>query len=106
MARSVSAVSLRESVTVREFCTMKTVRQKNGQRRRRFSARDHLFVQNQIERRAHTIWMERGCPDGDALTDWVRAEHEVIANFCEECAFEVPIRAGSVECKNPMKETN
>lgn len=86
---------------------MKRSRQTCRQRHRQFSARDHLFVQGQIERRAHTIWIERGCPEGDSLNDWLRAEREVIVNFCKDCAYDLPIHAasfGSNESKGNHKK--
>ena len=47
-----------------------------------FTVEDHLSVQHEIERRARAFWRARGCgPDG-ALGDWLRAEREVVTEFC------------------------
>jgi hypothetical protein len=32
-----------------------------------------------VERRAYELWLQRGCVDGDPLSDWLRAESEVYA---------------------------
>ena len=46
-----------------------------------FTVEDHLRVQQQIEARANELWREGGCADGEALRDWLRAEHEVLEQF-------------------------
>ena len=48
------------------------------------TAADHLWIQQQIERRAHQLWHARGGPASDGLRDWLRAESEVLAQFCLE----------------------
>lgn len=32
-----------------------------------------------IARRAHEVWQQRGCPQGDDLRDWLDAEREIAA---------------------------
>ena len=46
-----------------------------------FTVDDHLHVQQQIEKRAHELWREGGCRDQSALSDWLRAEREVLEQF-------------------------
>jgi len=46
-----------------------------------FTVDDHLRVQQQIEERANEIWRAGGCCDKAALSDWVRAEREVLEQF-------------------------
>jgi hypothetical protein len=33
----------------------------------------------QIEKRAHEIWLSSGCSDGNDVSHWLQAEHEVLA---------------------------
>jgi len=47
------------------------------------AVREHLRAQTQIEQRARQLWLARGCCQGRALDDWLRAEREVIHNLCE-----------------------
>lgn len=37
--------------------------------------------QARIAARAHELYVERGCGDGYALDDWIRAEREVISQI-------------------------
>lgn len=46
-----------------------------------FTKDDHLSAQQQIEERAHELWRAGGCCDGSALSDWLRAEQEVLEQF-------------------------
>ncbi len=46
------------------------------------TAEEHLRVQNQIESRAHAIWVSAGCPGGTALGDWIQAEEDMLIEFC------------------------
>jgi len=46
-----------------------------------FTVEDHLRVQQQIEARANELWRAGGCCDGTALSDWLRAEREVLEQF-------------------------
>jgi hypothetical protein len=36
--------------------------------------------QSQIRKLARRFWLQRGCPIGSAITDWLRAEREVEKN--------------------------
>jgi hypothetical protein len=48
---------------------------------------DHLRVQAAIELRAYDLW-EGGSPgEGDALSHWLKAEDELLRDFCrmQEC---------------------
>jgi len=38
---------------------------------------EKLPTREEIERRAHQIYVERGCPNGDELADWLAAEKEL-----------------------------
>ncbi|MBI3415355.1 MAG: DUF2934 domain-containing protein [Verrucomicrobia bacterium] len=51
-----------------------------------FTAEQHRWVQEEIERRAHKFWLAGGSRQGIALSDWLRAEREVLEQFC--VAFE------------------
>jgi len=47
------------------------------------AAEQHLQAQTNIEQRAHQFWFAQGCRPGTALSDWVRAECEVVQNLCQ-----------------------
>ena len=38
-----------------------------------------LVLREQIEKRAHEIWLAAGCPRGDDLRHWLQAESEAKA---------------------------
>lgn len=57
-----------------------------------FTADDHLHVHQQIEKRAHELWREGGCCDQSALSDWLRAEREVLEQFVLAYALRPPAR--------------
>jgi hypothetical protein len=42
---------------------------------------EHIEVQREIERRAHRLWQLRGRKPGTQLSDWLRAERQVLAEF-------------------------
>jgi hypothetical protein len=46
-----------------------------------FTVEDHLRVHHQIERRAYELWRAGGCRAESALSDWLRAEREVLEQF-------------------------
>jgi len=46
-----------------------------------FTVDEHLRVQNQIERRAYELWRAGGYREYSALSDWLRAEREVLEQF-------------------------
>ena len=46
-----------------------------------FTVDDHLCVQHQIEVRAHELWRAGGYREESALSDWLRAEREVLEEF-------------------------
>ena len=48
-----------------------------------FTREDHLRVQQQIEVRAHSLWLADGKRMGQALNNWTRAESEVLAAFIQ-----------------------
>lgn len=58
-----------------------------------FTAEDHMWAQEQIERRAYRLRQARGCPERDALSDWIRAEREVLAQFCLACEQRLSVRS-------------
>ncbi len=37
-----------------------------------------LILREQIEKRAHEIWLAAGCPHGDDLSHWLQAEREAL----------------------------
>ena len=37
-----------------------------------------LVLRDQIEKRAHEIWLAAGCPHGDDLSHWLQAEREAL----------------------------
>jgi hypothetical protein len=39
-------------------------------------------VQTQIEQRAYEIWLAGGCRPESPLCDWLKAESEVLQEFC------------------------
>jgi hypothetical protein len=42
------------------------------------SAIETLFLEDQIRRRAHELYLERGNASGSQLDDWLRAEREIL----------------------------
>jgi Protein of unknown function (DUF2934) len=58
-----------------------------------FTAKDHRWVQEQIERRAYGLWQARGCPERDSLRDWLCAEREVLGQFCLACEQRFSVRS-------------
>lgn len=47
-----------------------------------FTAKDDLWIQQQIDRRACPLWLAAGCLGGNGPNDWLRAKREVLAEFC------------------------
>lgn len=39
----------------------------------------HEALEDRIRQRAYDIWLERGCPDGDAWSHWFTAKEEIIS---------------------------
>jgi len=60
-----------------------------------FTVEDHLRVQQQIEARANELWREGGCCDQSALSDWLRAEREVLEQFVLDYDARQPARRES-----------
>jgi hypothetical protein len=52
--------------------------------RHRITVEEHLRVQKKIEMRAYAVWNSSGRPSDTALRDWLQAQDEVIAEFCQE----------------------
>lgn len=52
----------------------------------------------QIARRAHQLWVKKGCPEGSAEQDWLQAEQELKArNSSEPSSQSVRQGSGSVQ---------
>ena len=51
-----------------------------------FSILDHLLVQREIEKPAYALWQARGGNASNGLSDWLRAECEVVTRFCQAYA--------------------
>ena len=45
-----------------------------------------LPLEEQIRRRAHEIWLQRGGQDGSDLDDWLQAEQEIRGSEPEQTA--------------------
>jgi hypothetical protein len=43
-----------------------------------FTADEHLWVQMEIEKRAHELWRTGGCPPMASLNYWLQAEREML----------------------------
>ncbi len=43
-------------------------------------------LQDAIRARAYELWIERGCQDGFAQDDWLRAEAEITAQYQKRTA--------------------
>ena len=43
-----------------------------------FQVNENVSLEEQIAQRAHEIWQQRGREPGHDLTDWFRAEREII----------------------------
>ncbi len=48
-----------------------------------FTAADHLWVQKAIENRAYEIWLADNHNPCHRLDHWLRAEAQVVADFCQ-----------------------
>jgi len=58
---------------------MKTKRHKNNNGPAKSTP--GVVLGNQIEKRAHEIWLATGCPHGDDLSHWLQAEREALKGF-------------------------
>ena len=65
-----------------------------------FTVEEHRWVQEQIEKRAHKFWLARGSRQGTALSDWLRAEHEVLEHFCMANERRLSIQSTSRRTRN------
>jgi len=63
-------------------CQTRCGRSEGGAPRDSFTIEDHLRVQAQIEKRAYQLWRENARRQNDPLTNWLRAEGEVLREFC------------------------
>jgi hypothetical protein len=41
--------------------------------------KENEVTKEDVEREAYYHWLGRGCPEGDAMTDWVEAERKLSA---------------------------
>lgn len=60
---------------------MKRIEQTRTQEAPLFTVADHLRVQHHIEVRANEFWRSGGCCEHSALSDWLRAERDVLEQF-------------------------
>src|SRR5437016_606799 len=67
-----------------------------------FTVEDHLRVQQQIEARTNELWRAGGCFEGVALSDWLRAEREVLEKFVLD--YHLRQSAGRESSRNPTAE--
>jgi len=74
-----------------------------------FTVDDHRRVQQQIEERAYELWREGGNRGQAALSDWLRAEREVLEQFVLAYALRhsrlEPSRRPAAEVKAAGQET-
>ena len=57
-----------------------------------------LVLRQQIEKRAHEIWLAAGCCDGDDVSHWLQAEREVLKGLstaAQEVQANVAVRTSS-----------
>ena len=73
---------------------MKKLSGQYSDNRNGFSAAEHLLVQQEIEHRANSLWRRAGCAHGTALSDWVKAEREIVRQFCDRYRARVSSRSG------------
>jgi len=71
-----------------------------------FTADDHLWVQVEIEKRAHGRWHAGGCRASVALSDWLQAEGEVLEQFILAFAQRHSGREAKDPLAQPRKGTN
>ena len=71
-----------------------------------FTADDHLWVQVEIEKRAHRLWRAGGCRESVALSDWLQAEGEVLEQFILAFAQRHSEREAKAHLAQPRKGTN
>jgi hypothetical protein len=76
-----------------------------------FTVDDHLLVQQQVEASANEFWRARGCCDEAALSDWLRAEREVLEKFVLAYALRSSVRSEArrgpiANAKPPTQKTS
>jgi hypothetical protein len=67
---------------------MKSKPHKNNDRPAKSSS--DFVLRDQIEKRAHEIWLAAGCPHGNDLSHWLQAEREAPKSFGEGFVGEQP----------------
>ena len=63
-----------------------------------------LVLREQIEKRAHEIWLAAGCPYGDDLSHWLQAESEMQKAYGEGSKGERRSTAGAIV--RPLKKSD
>ena len=61
--------------------TYRTKGQDGGGESPELTVEEHLWLHQMMERRAHELWLARGCRPESALDDWVQAERETWKKF-------------------------
>jgi len=69
-----------------------------------FTVDDHLRVQHQIEVRAYELWCAGRCREESALSDWIRAEREVLEQFV--LAYNAPHLESGRQADDRLPESN
>src|SRR5579859_7804292 len=61
--------------------TMKIADQRRMATTTSLTADEHLWLQKEIENRAHELWRAGGCRPNLTLNDWLQAEREIAEKF-------------------------
>ena len=57
-----------------------------------------LPTREEVARRAHALWQERGCPEGSHEEDWIQAERELNSvAVARQALRQVDEKGGSVQ---------
>ena len=73
----------------RKRCERRSGRPAGGAYLDHFTIEEHLRVQTAIGLRAYELWQGAGIRQNDPLSDWLRAEGEVLKEFCRARESEV-----------------
>ena len=57
---------------------MKTTTKKNSTKSKLVSMKEIKNIEQQIQKRAYEIYLNRGDAPGNAVNDWLRAEYEFV----------------------------
>ncbi|MDR3459899.1 MAG: DUF2934 domain-containing protein [Verrucomicrobiae bacterium] len=66
-----------------------------------FTVDEHLRLHREIEGSAYRFWLANGCDWNKPLTDWLKAENEVVVEFLSRRSGHAPARPASRRARTP-----